>query len=583
MPTLTAAEISRVLREIGDRMVLIGGNPHRARAYRRAAENLALSTVPLDQLIAEGKLTEIPGIGSALAAVITGLHQTGTHPKLEAMRADIPDGVLEMLRIPGLRPERIKKLFRELGIASVDQLEEAARTGLLTTIKGFGPAFQAKVLQGIEMSRQPQGRHIHRATSSFSYAAAELKRTHPDLTLITPAGELRRGCELVSTLEIVAVDPHRKGENEIIRAGEGLRVHITSRDRYGVTLLLATGSDKHIEALRALASSKGWTLDADGLHGRKGILAGKTEEEIYDHLGLPFIAPELRESGAEVELARDGLLPELVTDKDIRGILHAHTTESDGADTLADMAQATRSHGYAYLGLTDHSQSAHYAGGLKQDEVLAQQRLVDKLNERSGRGFHIFKGIESDILADGSLDYPEEILNGFDMVIASVHSRFRMNRAEQTERIIRAIANPHTTILGHVTGRLLTRRPGYEVDMEKILKACAENGVAVEINANPWRLDLDWRWCERGLELGCLFSINPDAHSTDEIDNVKWGVLMARKGAVPRERVLNALSLPAFEAHLRQRQRRRSQGRRRSAPGSAVKFPNSNPAARGSS
>jgi DNA polymerase (family 10) len=569
MPGLSAAEISRVLREIGDRMVLMGGNPHRARAYRRAAENLALSTIPLDQLIAEGKLTEIPGIGNALAAVITELHQTGKHPRLEGMRADIPEGVLDMLRIPGLRPDRIKKLFRELGIASVDQLEEAARTGRLTSMKGFGPAFQAKVLQGIDMSRRPQGRHIHRATSSFSYTSAELKRTHPNLTLITPAGELRRGCELVSTLEIVALDPHRKGENETIGTAEGLRVHITSEERYGITLLLATGSDKHIEALRALAGSKGWTLDADGLHGREGIVARKTEEEIYDHLGLPFIAPELRESGAEVELARDGLLPALVTGEDIRGILHAHTTESDGADTLEDMAQASRSRGYAYLGLTDHSQSAHYAGGLKQDEVLAQQRLVDKLNERTGRGFRVFKGIESDILADGSLDYPEDILNGFDMVIASVHSRFRMNRTEQTERIIRAVANPHTTILGHVTGRLLTRRPGYDVDIEKILRACAENGVAVEINANPWRLDLDWRWCERGLELGCMFSINPDAHSTDEIDNIEWGVMMARKGAVPKGRVLNALSLSAFEAHLQQRQARRSsrstrqRGRRR--------------------
>ena len=569
MPGLSAAEISRVLREIGDRMVLMGGNPHRARAYRRAAENLALSTIPLDQLIAEGKLTEIPGIGNALAAVITELHQTRKHPRLEAMRADIPEGVLDMLRIPGLRPDRIKKLFRELGIASVDQLEEAARTGHLRSMKGFGPAFQAKVLQGINMSRRPQGRHIHRATSSFSYASAELKRTHPNLTLITPAGELRRGCELVSTLELVALDPHRKGENETIGTAEGLRVYITSKERHGITLLLATGSDKHIEALRALAGSKGWTLDADGLHGRKGVFARKTEEEIYDHLGLPFIAPELRESGAEVELARDGLLPQLVRGEDIRGILHAHTTESDGADTLEDMAQASRSRGYAYLGLTDHSQSAHYAGGLKQDEVLAQQRLVDKLNERTGRGFRVFKGIESDILADGSLDYPEDILNGFDMVIASVHSRFRMNRTEQTERIIRAVANPHTTILGHVTGRLLTRRPGYDVDIEKILRACAENGVAVEINANPWRLDLDWRWCERGLELGCMFSINPDAHSTDEIDNIKWGVMMARKGAVPKGRVLNALSLSAFEAHLQQRQARRSsrstrqRGRRR--------------------
>ena len=242
--------------------------------------------------------------------------------------------------------------------------------------------------------------------------------------------------------------------------------------------------------------------------------------------------------------------------------MHAHTTEADGADTLKEMAKATRSRGYAYLGLTDHSQTAHYAGGLKPDEVLAQQKQADKLNARSGGGFRIFKGIESDILADGSLDYPEDMLKSFDLVIASVHSRFRMSKAEQTERIVKAVANPHTTILGHVTGRLLLKRPGYEVDMERILRACAEHGVAVEINSNPWRLDLDWRWCARALKLGCLFSINPDAHSMEEIDNIQLGVLMARKGAVPKDRLLNGLTLPAFEAHLRQRKAKSTPKRR---------------------
>ena len=230
------------------------------------------------------------------------------------------------------------------------------------------------------------------------------------------------------------------------------------------------------------------------------------------------------------------------------------------------MAQAAKSRGYAYLGLTDHSQTAHYAGGLKTDEVPAQQRQVDKLNKKLGSRFRVFKGIQSDILPDGSLDYPEDILNSFDLIFASVHSQFRMGPKEQTERIVRAVSNPHTSILGHVTGRQLLRRPGYEVDMERILRACADHGVAVEINANPWRLDLDWRWCVRGLELGCLFSINPDAHSTDEIDNIQWGVQMARKGTVPKDRVLNALSLPAFAAHLQERKARKTRNERQNAP-----------------
>ena len=260
----------------------------------------------------------------------------------------------------------------------------------------------------------------------------------------------------------------------------------------------------------------------------------------------------------EVQRARESGLPALVSQEDIQGVLHAHTVQSDGADTLEDMADAAQKRGYAYLGVTDHSQTAHYAGGLTAQEVLAQQREIEQVNQRCGSDFRIFKGIESDILADGSLDYSEDVLRSFELIIASVHSRFRMNRQEQTERILKAIANPHTTILGHVTGRLLLNRAGYDVDMEAILSACAEHSVAVEINANPWRLDLDWRWCERALQLGCFLSINPDAHSTNEIDNMRWGILMARKGAVPKDRVLNALRRTDFEVYLRERKRRAS-------------------------
>jgi DNA polymerase (family 10) len=309
--------------------------------------------------------------------------------------------------------------------------------------------------------------------------------------------------------------------------------------------------------LRALAESKGLALGEGGLCKDGQVVSRETETEIYEALGLPFIPPELRETGEEVRLAQAGELPELVTQADLHGVLHAHTTESDGSDTLEEMADAARERGYAYLGLTDHSQSAHYAGGLKADRVAEQQRNVERLNARMAPGFHIFKGIECDILGDGSLDYPDEVLETFDLVIASVHSKFRLSRKAQTDRIVRAIENPHTTILGHVTGRQLLRRPGYEVDMQRILRACARHGVAIEINAHPWRLDMDWRWCRRAMELGCLFSINPDAHSTEEIDNLRWGVVMARKGGVPKERVLNALELPEFRAHLEARKKKR--------------------------
>jgi DNA polymerase (family 10) len=557
MANPNAAQVAELLNELAQRMELSGGNPYRARAYSRAAENLALTTVPLKQLVDEGQLQEIPGIGDALAAVITEIYETGHYARLDAMRGEAPAGLLEMLRIPGLKPDRVRKLHTDLRIGSVAELEKAARSGQLESVKGFGPAFQAKVLQGIEMSKRPQGRHLHRAATAIAYASNQISRLHPDWENLTPAGDFRRGSELVGSLSLVVVDPALRGPNKSMTESGELTVHVTSRKRYGVTLLLATGSDAHIANLQALAKRKGCSLSEEGLRKGPRILAGETEEDIYDALGLPFIPPELRESGREVQLAATGQLPELVRLENIRGILHAHTDQSDGSDTLKEMADATRKRGYTYLGLTDHSQTAHYAGGLKAEEVIKQQAAIDKLNKSLGRDFHVFKGIESDILGDGSLDFPEDILRRFDLIVASVHSKFKMSRKEQTDRIVKAVENPHTTVLGHVTGRQLLKRPGYEVDMERILRACAKNGVAIEINAHPWRLDMDWRWCERGLELGCMFSINPDAHSTDEIDNLQWGVLMARKGAVPKERVLNALTLPHFRRHLEARKLRR--------------------------
>jgi DNA polymerase (family X) len=272
-------------------------------------------------------------------------------------------------------------------------------------------------------------------------------------------------------------------------------------------------------------------------------------------LGLPFIPAELREGADEIDLARRGAIPHLVDEADIRGILHAHTEASDGVASLEDLAKAVKERGYAYFGVSDHSQSARYAGGLTADEIEAQHVAIDALNRTFGGDFRIFKGIEADILADGSLDYPGDVLARFDFVIASVHSRFQLDRKTQTERVLKAVANSYTIILGHMTGRQLLRRHGYDIDIERVLQACASHGVAVEINGNPIRLDLDWRWHRRAIELGCLFSINPDAHSVAEIDLVRWGVKVARKGAVPREFVLNALSLPEFETYLTTRRR----------------------------
>src|SRR4051812_3211934 len=360
----------------------------------------------------------------------------------------------------------------------------------------------------MEPGRTPKPpRHIHRAAALLDAAKKNLARSDLTLTRISEAGDFRRGSELVSNLAIVAQSARLENGPAVLKSGD-LSVHLTDKKRYGITQLFATGSGHHLDALREIAKNKGLEITENGVRRGKKVIAGESEAEIYKALGLQYIEPELREGRGEVALAAANELPKLVADKDIRGILHAHTDRSDGVHTLEQMADATRKRSYEYFGVADHSKSAHYAGGLAVEEIEEQQAEADRLNKKYGGKFRIFKGIESDILADGSLDYPDEVLRRFDFIVASVHGQFRLERAKQTERILKAVKNPFVTILGHMTGRQLLRRPGYEVDIEKILKACAKHGVAVEINSNPWRLDLDWRWYQRAIELGCMFSID---------------------------------------------------------------------------
>jgi DNA polymerase (family 10) len=498
--------------EIGRRLVLAGENPYKARAYARAAESLALLSEPLETVIVADRLRELPGVGIALPETIRQLHRDGTTPRLEAMRAEVPTNVLALLAIPGLRPPHALDLYRELGIASVADLEAACRHDRLKSAAGFGAAFQAKMLEGIALMRRSHGqRLIHHAAEDLAGLEANLRRSHPEPTRVVPAGDVRRGSELVSDLALVAETPTGSGI-EILRVADRTSIWLADRPQWGVALVLATGSDRHLDELRSVAERRGLHLDERGLYRGDDLMECPEEEDGYAALGLPFIAPELREGRGEIALAVRRRLPRLVTNEDIRGLLHCHTDFSDGANTLDEMAEATRARGFQYFGVADHSRTAAYAGGLTIEQVIEQHRLADALNARYRGPFRILKGIESDILVDGALDYPDEILATFDFVVASVHSRFKLDSATQTERIIRAVSNPFTTILGHTTGRLLRRREGYAVDIDRVLAACAAHGVAVEINANPHRLDLDWRWHRRALELGCRFSINPDAH-----------------------------------------------------------------------
>jgi DNA polymerase (family 10) len=549
MPKTDVRTVANLLREYAQRSSLRGSNPYRAKAYMRAADSLTALSQPLDRIIAAGALTDIPGIGDAIADIVTQLYKTGSHPSLEKLRKDVPAGVLELFAIPGIRPDKILKLYETLGISSLAELEAAAKEDRIRPVKGLGASLQAKILQNLAIAQSGETQlHLHKAAALLEHAVESVKQTHPEYSRVEIAGDFRRGCELVSDLAIVA-----QGKAAAELEASSLKLTVSDKKHYGASLLHATGSTEHLEQLKEIASTKGFDLKADGLYRGKKLVAAASEADIYGALGLQFIEPELREGRDEIKRAARNKLPKLVSDESLRGILHSHTTASDGTETLEAMAEATRKRGFEYFGVADHSQSAHYAGGLSLEEIAEQHREAGRLNKRYGSKFRILKGIESDILADGSLDYPEEVLGKFDFVVASVHSRFKMGRKEQTDRILKAIKNPHTTIIGHMTGRQLQRRPGYDVDIDKILKACAKYGVAVEINAHPWRLDLDWRWHQKALDYGCIFSINPDAHSIRELDHMYWGVEMARKGGVPPERVLNAMKLPQLLRHLERR------------------------------
>jgi DNA polymerase (family X) len=549
--------IARLLREYAQRTSLRGGNPYRAKAYLRAADSLSALSQPLDRVVAAGTLTEIPGIGDAIADIVTKLHQTGSHPSLEKLRKEVPAGVLELFTVPGLRPDKILRLYQELGVTSLAGLEVAAKEDRVRKVKGLGAALQTKILQNLSIAQSGETQlHLHKAAALLEHAMSAVKREHPEYSRVEIAGDFRRGCELVSNLAVVA---QAKTVSSAHGSSGGLNLIVSDKKHFGACLLNATGSPAHLELLQEFAGHKGFDLKPEGLYRGRKLVASATEEDIYEALDLQFIEPELREGRNEIKKASKHALPKLVRDEDLRGILHCHTTASDGTETLKTMSEATRERGFEYFGVADHSQSAHYAGGLSLEEIAEQHREADRLNKDYGKSFRILKGVEADILADGSLDYPDGVLESFDFVVASVHSRFKMPKKEQTERILKAIRHPYTTIVGHLTGRQLQRRPGYEIDIDKILQACAEYGVAVEINAHPWRLDLDWRWHEKALEYGCIFSINPDAHSIRELDHMHWGVEMARKGGVPADRVLNAMTLPKLLRYLSQR--RRSVGR----------------------
>ncbi len=471
--------------------------------------------------------------------------------------------MFDLLRVPGLGGTKINTLHQELGVETLDDLEAVAVDGRLAKLPKFGPKTAQRILKGIEFARHATRRALyHRALYQADILRATAER-HPDVIEAIVAGSVRRHNETVGDIDIVAVcsaDPTSvaesfaqtpgissatvKNDTATIRFVDDVSADIACvlPENAGFVLWRLTGSDLHVQEMHVWAATHEHTLSDTTLASARGKACPcATEKEFFGVLGLPEIPPELREGRGEIEAAAAGMLPKLVTWDDIKGVLHNHTTWSDGGATIEEMADAARQRGWSYLGVSDHSESAFYAGGMKRDKLARQHDAIDELNSKM-KGFRILKGIEADILADGRIDYSDETLDSFDYVIASVHSRFSMDGAAMTERVLRAMDDPRLTILGHPTGRLLLTREPYAIDLEAVIEKAADTGAVIELNADPHRLDVDWRHCRMAKEMGVPIEIGPDAHSESGLDNVEIGVGMARKGWLEAKDVFNARS-----------------------------------------
>lgn len=575
----TTRDVALLLADIGVLFELNGRDPFRAKAFMNAARALEGSGADLHRLARQDRLETLRGIGPAIAAIIREYLATGKAAVYEELRGSTPLALYDLLRVEGLGARRIHTLHEKLGIEDLDSLEAAAREGRIAPLPGFGQKTEERILAGIAFARS--NRQLRRYPDALEVAVRLLEwiRERPEVSRAEIAGSLRRRLEVVDQIDILvatrnpaavlaafsgleatrgndagSLDEGRREATIRLSDGVTARLRCVSAAGFEAAFLWETGNERHLQQVGEAAAAAGMTLGPEGLSREGRKVQVRTERRLYERTGLTFIPPELREGLGEVTAARDGLLPRLVELPDLRGTFHCHTTDSDGKATLEEMAEGARDRGWAYLGIADHSRNAGYAGGLSVEQVLRQHEEIDALNAalagQAGEPFRIFKGIESDILADGSLDYPAEVLRRFDYVIGSVHSLFRMDEATMTKRMVAAIRNPALTMLGHPMGRLLLTRPGYPLDIGKVLKAAAKSGVVMEINANPHRLDLDWRHVREAAAMGIIIAINPDAHSVRALDHVAFGVNMARKAGLEPRQVLNTWTLDEVTEYL---------------------------------
>jgi len=561
MDSRTAAH---VLSQIGTLLDLAGAPRFNSRAYQTASRAiLELGAEDLGPLLNSGELGKTKAVGRATLSVIRELVETGESSYLNRLSESTPKGLYDLLKVPGLGGTKVHQIQEALGVETLDDLEAAALDGRLAKLPKFGPKTAERILKGIEFARSASNKTLyHRGLIQALIVRDQVSR-HPDVIEAIIAGSVRRHNEIIGDVDIVAVC---KADPEIVAASfadsAGVKtakrnggyvsityvddvtvdIYCTVLENAGYAVWRLTGSDAHVADVRAYATKKRIKLTDDAVIGRGGKpLTMRNEAAFFKALGLQEVPPELREGRGEVEAAAAGMLPDLVEEKDIRGPLHCHSEYSDGGATIEEMAEGARERGWDYIGITDHSESAFYAGGLKRDAIARQHDEIDELNSQR-KGFRILKGIEADILADGRVDYDDEILGSFDFVVGSVHSRFSMDGGAMTDRVLRAMEDPHLTILGHPTGRLLLSREPYAIDIEAVIEKAAETGTAIELNADPHRLEMDWRHCRSARDRGVLIEIGPDAHSVNGLDNTFVGVGLARKGWLRSEDVLNARS-----------------------------------------
>src|SRR5437588_5887538 len=557
-------QIANILEEVAGLLELKeGSNPLQGRAYQNAARAVSALDGDIEQLTREGKLKGIPGLGSTIIKRIEELVNTGHMTFYEELQATTPPIKLEMMRIPGVGPKKINAIYNELHVNSIAELEQAIREDKVAHLPGFGKKTQDNILQGIAFLTQHSGRFLYPVAEEEAGRIHAALATLPETIRLEVAGSLRRRRETIKDIDMVASvaddasDEARrkimdfftsqpsveaitgKGDTKssvVLGSGIAMDLRVVKDSQFPYTLHHFTGSKEHHISLRRRALSMNMTINDYGLFKGKEphleLVPCKNEADIYQALGLSYIEPELREDMGEIEAAAHGTLPELVQESDLRGVLHVHSTWSDGQNTIREIAEECIARGYQYLGITDHSKAAAYAGGLTEDRLRLQHEEIDHLNKEFAGDLRILKGTECDILKDGALDYTDEVLAELDFVVASIHSNFNLSQEEQTRRMLRAISNPYVDIIGHPTGRLLLERAGYALDMEAVIDAAVEHGVCIEINAHPSRLDMDWRFVKRARDRGMKIPIDPDAHVLAGLDVIRYGIGVARKGGL---------------------------------------------------